>query len=333
VKGGRSVNRLAAAAIAAADLAARADQAVINFLILYIRLDLTGKTMEYYQNKLVLITGGSSGIGLSLAKQLAEAQANVWILARRPEQLEKAIAEIETCRKNPSQKFGKIQADVSNEQEINSELTKFIETNGLPDILINAAGYARPGLFNDLDTDVFRNEMGVNYFGIVYTTKNIVPGMVARRSGQIINISSMAGFIGTIGYTAYCGSKFAVRGFTDTLRSELKNFGVKVSIVFPPDTRTPGFEVENRFKPTITRVFTEDNGGVYEPDVVAKVILKDAAKGKYTILPGSSTSAWYFAYGIGMSLNLVNPIMDYMLGQAWRKVEKEKQHESLQVKR
>jgi 3-dehydrosphinganine reductase len=279
--------------------------------------------METYQNKLVLITGGSSGIGLSLAKQLAQAQANVWILARRPEQLDKAIEEIETCRKNPSQKFGRIEADVSDEQQINDELSKFIETNGVPDILINSAGYARPGMFNDLDSDVFRQEMNVNYFGMIYSCKKIVPGMVARGSGHIINISSMAGFIGTIGYTAYCGSKFAVRGFTDTLRSELKKFGVKVSIVFPPDTRTPGFEVENRYKPAITKTFTEDNGGVFEPDDVAKVILKDAAKGKYTILPGSSTGAWYFIYGIGMSLDIINPVMDYMLGQAWKKVEKE----------
>jgi 3-dehydrosphinganine reductase len=279
--------------------------------------------MEYYQNKLVLITGGSSGIGLSLAKQLAQAQANVWILARRPEQLDLAIKEIETCRKNSSQKFGCIAADVSNEQQINDELTKFIETNGVPDILINCAGYAMPGLFTDLDSDVFRKEMDVNYFGLVYTSKKIVPGMVTRRSGHIINLSSMAGFIGTIGYTAYCGSKFAVRGFTDTLRSELKNFGVRVSIVYPPDTRTPGFEIENRYKPAITKAFTEDNGGVSEPDDVAKIILKDAAKGIYNILPGSSTWGWYFIYGLGMSFNFVNPVMDYILKQSWKKIEKE----------
>jgi len=279
--------------------------------------------MDYYQNKLVLITGGSSGIGLSLAKQLAQAQANVWILARRPEQLDIAIKEIEACRNNSSQKFGRISADVSNEQQTNVELTKFIETNGFPDILINAAGYARPGMFTDLDSEVFRQEMDVNYLGMVYTSKIIVPGMLARQSGHIINISSMGGFMGIIGYTAYCGSKFAVRGFTDSLRVELKKFGVRVSIVFPPDTRTPGFEVENRYKPAITKAYTEDNGGVFEPDVVAKVILNDAAKGKYDILPGGSTKAWYFAYGVGMAFNLVNPIIDYMLGQSWRKVEKE----------
>jgi 3-dehydrosphinganine reductase len=289
--------------------------------------------MEYYQNKLVLITGGSSGIGLSLAKQLAQAEANVWILARRPEQLEKAIHEIEACRKNPSQKFGYIEADITNEQHLSSELSKFTESNGVPDILINSAGYARPGLFDDLDSGEFRRQMDVDYFGTVNTIKNIAPGMAARKSGHIINISSMAGFIGTIGYTAYCGAKFAVRGFTDTLRFELKRYGVRVSIVYPPDTRTPGYEIENRFKPAITKAFTEDNGGVFEPDYVAKVILKDAAKGKYTILPGSSTKGWYFIYGLGMSFNLVNPIMDWMLGQSWRKVEKEEKQGPLQSKR
>jgi 3-dehydrosphinganine reductase len=289
--------------------------------------------MDYYQNKLVLITGGSSGIGLSLAKQLAQAQANVWILARRPEQLEKAMLEIEACRKNPSQNFGWIEADVSDEHQLDGELSKFLESSGVPDILINCAGYARPGLFNDLDSDVFRQEMAVNYFGLVYTCKKIAPGMAARGSGHIINVSSMAGFIGTIGYTAYCGSKFAVRGFTDTLRFELKKSNIRVSIVYPPDTRTPGFEVENRYKPAITKAFTEDNGGVFEPDDVARVILKDAAKGKYTILPGSSTKGWYFVYSLGMAFNLVNPIMDYMLGQSWRKVEKEGEQGTLQPKR
>jgi 3-dehydrosphinganine reductase len=284
--------------------------------------------MEYYQNKLVLITGGSSGIGLSLAKQLTQAQANVWILARRPEQLDKAIQEIETFRKNSSQKIGSIAADVSNEQQVNDQLSKFIEANGVPDILINCAGYAMPGLFTDTDSDVFRQEMDVNYFGLVYTCKKIAPGMMARRSGHIINLSSMGGFIGTIGYSAYCGAKFAVKGFTDTLRSELKNFGVRVSIVYPPDTRTPGFEVENRHKPTITKIFSEDNGGISEPDDVARVILKDAAKGKYNIKPGSA-SGWYFIYGLGMSFNFVNPVMDYLLAQAWRKVEKEEQQASM----
>ncbi|HVP21405.1 MAG TPA: SDR family oxidoreductase, partial [Anaerolineaceae bacterium] len=317
-------------AIAAGAAADHVGRAAINIFIhsdnWYI--DNEVDTMEYYKNKLILITGGSSGIGLSLAKQLAEQEANVWILARRPGQLAVAIKEIEACRVNPAQKFGTIEADVSNEPEINTEITKFIEANGVPDILINAAGYARPGLFTDLDSEVFRQEMDVNYFGLVYTAKKIAPGMIARRSGHIINISSMAGFIGTIGYTAYCGAKFAVRGFTDTLRFELKKFGVRVSLVYPPDTRTPGYEVENGFKPAITKAFTEDNVGVFEPDYVAKVIIKDAAKGKYTILPGSSTSAWYFIYGLGMSFNLVNPVMDWMLSQSWRKVEKEAQQAS-----
>jgi 3-dehydrosphinganine reductase len=278
--------------------------------------------MDYYRNKLVLITGGSSGIGLSLARQLAQAQANVWVLARRPEQLEKAFKEIEAGRVHPSQKFGCISADVTNEQQINQELSQFIESTGVPDILIHCAGYARPGLFNDLDTDVFRHEMDVNYFGMVYTSKKLVPGMVARRSGHIINISSMGGVIGTIGYTAYCAAKFAVRGFTDTLRYELKNTGVKVSIVYPPNTRTPGFEEENRTKPAITRAL-EDNAGEWQPDDVAKVILKDAARGKYAIVPGGSSKAMYFAVGIGQSFNFLNLVLDSFATDAQKKLDRQ----------
>jgi len=285
--------------------------------------------MDYYQGKLVLITGGSSGIGLALAKQLAALQANVWILARRPEQLEIAIKEIESCRKNPSQRFGVIKADVSDEQEINTEISKFLETTGVPDILINSAGVTRPGLLDDLDSKIFHWLMDVNYFGTVYTTKKIVPGMVARHSGQIINICSGAGYAGLYGYSAYCGSKFAVRGFSDTLRSELKEHGIKVSLVLPPDTNTPQLIEEQQYKPALTKALTEDNGGIAEPEEVARNILKSASNGKYMILPHFQISLLYNVVNVLMIFNLYFPFMDMLVNQARAKTEKQKVQKSL----
>jgi 3-dehydrosphinganine reductase len=281
----------------------------------------TGKIMDFYENKLVLITGGSSGLGLALARQLAARGANVWILARNPENLAKALPQIRSAQKSASQKFGAIQADVTKEAQITSELNKFVTSNGCPDILINSAGAAHPGMFIDMTSDVFRSMMDINYFGTVYTTQAVVPAMIKRQAGHIINISSMAGFMGVYGYTAYSGSKFAVRGFSDTLRSELKEHNVRISIVFPPDMNTPGFEEENKTKPPITRRFEEDNGGLVPPEDVARSVINAAARGKYIICPGFSTAVFYHAYHI--FLNFSYTVIDALLDQARKKVEKQ----------
>jgi 3-dehydrosphinganine reductase len=279
--------------------------------------------MDYYKGKLVLITGGSSGIGLALAKQLAVLEASVWILARHQDQLEIALKEIESKRKNPDQKFGWIKADVSNEAEVNAELARFISSEGVPDVLINSAGVTRPGLFNELDTEIFRWCMDINYFGSLYTLKKIVPGMVARHSGQIINISSAAGYRGVYGYTAYCGSKFAIFGLTDTLRQELKEFGIRVSVVLPPDTNTPQLAGEEPYKPRLTKALTEDNGGIAQPEDVARDIINAAEKGKFIIITNFQTRLLYNLINVLTVFNLFNPFMDSLIESARKKVQKQ----------
>ena len=281
--------------------------------------------MDYYRNKLVLITGGSSGLGLALAKQLAEQEANVWILARHPEALESAVNEMESLRKNPNQKFGCIKADVTHEQEISSELGRFMQENGVPDILINCAGSSIPGMFVEQENEVFHQMMDLNYFGTVYITKKVIPGMIQRHSGHIITISSIAGYGGALGYAAYCAAKCAVKAFSEAIRPELKEFGIRVSCVFPPSMQTPGLEVENFYKPAVTRVMEESNISLVAPEIVAKALLKDAARGKYNIWPDFSSSFWYFIYGFaGGTLRIFDPIMDNLIiAPARRKVEKQ----------
>ncbi len=280
--------------------------------------------MDYYQNKLVLITGGSSGLGLSLAKQLAEKEANVWILARRPEKLEAAIKEIETHRKNSSQCFGCIQADVTDEQGLSTELDRFMMEVGVPDILINAAGSSHPGMFAEQENEIFHDMMDLNYFGTINATKRIVPGMIKRRSGHIVNVSSIAGFAGVLGYAAYSGSKFAIRGLSEVIRPELKEYGIRVTIVYPPGMRTPGLDNENLYKPALTKIMEESGDPIEDPDFVARVVVKDVAKGKFNIRPNSTTRFYYFLYGfVGMTLNLLDPFMDnFYIAPARRKLEK-----------
>ena len=269
-----------------------------------------------FADKSVLITGGSSGIGLALARQLVVQGAHVCLLARDVQKLENARQQLETLRVNAQQRIAVLAADVSENASLSPVLSNWIATDGVPDVLINSAGVARPGYFEELTEEIFRWMMDVNYHGTVNTIRCVLPGMIARKSGQIINFSSIAGVIGVFGYTAYGGSKYAVRGFSDALRAEMKPKGIRVSIVFPPDTDTPQLAWEDQFKPFETRSIS----GTAKPisaDKVAAAVLKAAARGKYAIAPGFEAGYMYFA---GTRLGgLIYPIMDAMVRSAQKK--------------
>lgn len=276
--------------------------------------------MKSFENKLALITGGSSGIGLALAKKLAGLGADVWILARRTELLEKALPEIVACRVNPSQRFGAISADISNENQIFTELEAFLSTVGTPDLLVNNAGLTRPGEILQQETDIFRWLMDVNYLGTVYVTKAIVPAMVARRSGYVVNVSSAAGFIPTYGYGAYSATKFAMRGFSDVLRAELKGSNIQVSVVMPSDVNTPQHEEELQYLPALTKKLAGDNTSLLQPEMVADEIIKGIKKNLPVILPGFRLKIYYFLYNLG---TLGYWLMDIFLADAQKKLARE----------
>jgi 3-dehydrosphinganine reductase len=268
-----------------------------------------------YANKLVLITGGSSGIGFALAKRLVTEGAHVFILARDKHRLSAAVETLQKLAK-PDQNIGSIQLDVTKSKEMDAPLTKWIEKQGTPDLLINSAGVAHPGYFQELDTEIFQWMMDVNYFGMVNVTKVIIPYMIARGSGQVVNISSEAGFIGVFGYTAYGASKYAVRGFTDALRAEMKPLGVNLSIVFPPDTQTPQLEYEQQFKPAETKAIA-GSSSVMTPEKVAQIILRNIRYNRYMIIPGFEGKVFYRLTSI--LKHSTYPIMDMLVRSAQKK--------------
>ena len=279
--------------------------------------------MNFY-NKLVLITGGSKGIGLATAREFVAEGADVYILARHKEQLTQAIREFEELRVDADQKFGWIKADVTLPTEIEKIATKFIKEIGIPDYLVNCAGVAHPGKFEELDLSIFYWMMDVNYYGTVIMTKAFAPAMIQRGSGHIINVSSMGGVVGIYGYTAYSGSKFALVGFTDALRSELKLHGIKVSLVFPPDTDTDQLAYEDQYKPFITRE-VGSNTNLMKPEIVAHTILNGIKKNHYVILSNFDS---LFFYKLQNLLGRGTPhLLDYMIRQAIKKQKKQERRD------
>lgn len=268
-----------------------------------------------FHQQLALITGGSSGIGLATAKILAAEGAHVWLMARHDDELKKAQEQLERERQMPEQRFGCIAGDVSDSAQAMMAVEQINNSIGTPDLVINSAGIARPGYFRDLSLDIFHQMMDVNYFGTVYITKAVVPKMIERGSGYIVNISSIAGFLGVYGYTAYGASKYAVRGFTDVLRAEMKPLGIAVSIVFPPDTDTPQLAFENQFKPPETKALNE-SGGILTAEQVAQAIVQGILHRRYIILPGLEGSLLYWLSGLFGSA--VYPFMDWMIARSQR---------------
>jgi 3-dehydrosphinganine reductase len=232
-----------------------------------------------------IITGGSSGIGLAIAKLLVSRGANVSIIARDRTKLETAKAEIEAVKINPQQQVFSVAADVAHGQQIEEAIQTCIATVGTLDILITSAGIARPGYFQEIPIEVFEETMAVNYFGSLYSIKAVLPSLEKQQKGHIVLISSGAGLVGIYGYTPYSPSKFALRGLSESLRGELKLLGIGVSIVYPPDTDTPQLEAENKTKPIETKLIT-GTAKTWTAEAVALEIIKGIEQKKFAIAPG-----------------------------------------------
>lgn len=190
--------------------------------------------MEQLQGRKALITGGSRGLGKATALALAAEGVHIAITGRNEDALLETVAEL--------QAFG-VKAiysvfDVSNFEEVKKGIAYIQEAFGAIDILINNAGIASFGSFVEMDPAKWQEIINVNVMGIYYVTHQVLPGMIERNTGDIINVSSTAGLRGNANTSAYTASKFAVVGLSEALMMEVRKHNIRVSTLIPSTIAT-----------------------------------------------------------------------------------------------
>jgi 3-dehydrosphinganine reductase len=233
----------------------------------------------------VLITGGSSGIGLALGRSLARSGAHVCLAARDPARLAAAVDDLRSAARSADQSISWVELDVTSTESVARAVPRVLTELGGLDLLVNNAGSAIPGYIDQLDEEAYREMLAVNYLGPVRLVRAFLPHFLARRSGHILNVASMLGFMGTFGYAAYAASKHALCGFTECLRQDLLPFGIRVHLCYAPTTKTPGLVRENLVKPPEAWAI-EGTSRAFEPEEVAAAILSGVRRGRFHIVVG-----------------------------------------------
>ena len=228
---------------------------------------------NYFQNKVIIITGASSGIGLASAKLFASYGARLSLAARSLDKLEAVAKEIGTdnvlC----------VKTDVSVEADCRNLIEQTVSRFGRIDILVNNAGLSMRALFRDLDLSVVKSLMDVNFWGTVYCTKLALPYLLEAK-GSVVGVISIAGYAGLPGRTGYSSSKYAIRGFLDTLRIEHLYDGLHVMVF------APGFTASNVRNAALTADGSRqgktprDEGRMMTAEKVAEYMAKGLARRK-----------------------------------------------------
>jgi NAD(P)-dependent dehydrogenase (short-subunit alcohol dehydrogenase family) len=233
------------------------------------------------------VVGGSTGIGLACARRFAGLGAHVALFARRPGPLAEAARSVEGARDDSAQRVVALPLDASEAEDTGRVFAAAVARVGPPGLLLNCAGAARPGYFDDLPVEQLDATLRVNLHTAWNAVRAALPHMERRTEadGVIVNTSSLAGLLGVFGYSDYCAAKFALIGFSEALRSELAPRGVRVCVLCPPDTDTPGLADEETTKPAETRAISE-TASVLSADEVAEALLSGLARRRFLIVPG-----------------------------------------------
>jgi 3-dehydrosphinganine reductase len=273
------------------------------------------KTQKIFSGKTAIIPGGSKGIGRAVAMEFVKKGGSVCIIARNKGELNNAVEAMKKARISDSQSVTAISCDTTDMEKLKPMLENFIKKNGVPDYLMNFVGYAYPNYIQNLKLEDFKKNMDTNYYGQLVPILILLPYYMKERKGHIVTCSSALGFMGIMGYATYSPSKFAICGLTESLRNELKSYNIRFSILYPPDTDTPGFKKENETKPTEVHIMSEA-GGLLSPEKVAEKFIQGFVKNKFYIMPGQSRLLWTITRHFP---NLAHKIMDSELKKAVKK--------------
>jgi 3-dehydrosphinganine reductase len=279
------------------------------------------------KGKIVVITGGSSGIGLAIARESLVRGARVALLARRASVLGEAKASLHKAFPSLADDHVTVHStDVTDEAAMQRSFSEVAAAHGgSVDVLVASAGDSQPRRFEDCSASEFEHVYKVNVMGVRNAVAAALPFMAGRSEsravsdgGRIVLVSSQAGQAGLYGFTAYSSSKFALQGFAQALGQELHTRNIVVSQVFPPDTDTPLLATENLQKPTVTRLLSETSAMV-APEAVARATLVGIETGAVSIPVGFD--GWMLATltaGMGPAGSLFTAAVQVFTMGLWR---------------
>jgi len=241
---------------------------------------------------MAVVCGASKGIGRATAEEIIRLGGSVCLVARTVGPLQQAASELAELADQEAQKVIAVAADCTDRQQFQEQMSDFIETHGVPQWLLNCAGFARPHYMDELSENDFRGSMEGNYFAQLIPILVLLPHFLSAGYGRIGNVSSMMGYFGIAGYAAYAPSKFAIVGLSEVLHNELSPNNIRVSVLYPPDTDTPGFAEENLRKPPECAAMSKA-AGCLSAERVAREFVAGVRARRFAILPGRSRLVWH----------------------------------------
>ncbi len=243
--------------------------------------------MSFLSKSVAVITGAGSGMGRCLAQQLAAEGASLAL----SDVNEKGLAETRDLLGAAQGKITLHLLDVAKEEHVKEFAVSVEAEHGRASLLFNNAGVALLGNFEEISVENFRWLMDVNFWGVIYGTASFLPMLKREKRAHIVNTSSLLGFVGAIGQSAYCASKFAVRGFTESLQHELKDTNVFVTCVHPGFVRTSIAKCAKRGDRAQASLYDESMARFEriartDPEVAAAKILEGVRKRQTRVLIG-----------------------------------------------
>ncbi|KAJ7301166.1 oxidoreductase [Mycena albidolilacea] len=273
----------------------------------------------------IYVTGGSTGLGLSLALLLAKKGAHVSIVARNQAKLDSALAAMESYRQYPDQLLTVYSFSLNTAAESAAALEAVCKPHGghAPDAVFACAGSSKPKFLLEMSAEDMEQGMINGYWVQVWTAMATAKKMVREGSkGKIVLVSSTLGYMSFIGFASYSPAKHALRGLADTLQSEFMLYDIDVHIFFPPTMFTPGYDEENKTKPQITKDIESTDEGI-TADAAAKALLQGVQDGHAHITADMITTLFRASTrGVAPRHNMfLDPLYDmaaFVIAPIWR---------------